>query len=206
MTRAIDINEYIAQHFNEKAIEALKFAEHYGKDFNTFFYRSNFDHFLRMDALEFRAPNYQHNTFLDNNCWPVKNSLNFPGPFYTGESGTCGTGICEAPINILNDGENCEYIFRQPQTYLEFLCILDAAETEVLERYSCNGNDYWTYEKCRLWWRDKPDILNSLSKCEDNFQYEVYLNGAAEKDLKRYCFFLENGNYPSKMRQKICQA
>ena len=146
----------------------------------------------------------QDTTFLDNDHWREKHPLNFPGPFYTGMSDTCGTGPCEAQENVLCDSYCQEYIFKQPTDYLELVGVLDAAAVEVIDSYSCNGNKYWTYEKCREWWHTVPDILQQLKDPEivkvngpDHVQLHLdYLNGAAEKDLRKYCYFLENGRYP----------
>ena len=191
-----NIEQRISNHWDEVEVEALKMIEHYGNDFEDFFYRSDFSSYLRTDVLEFRSPLSEFNKFLDNDHWANRNPFNFPGPFYTGESDTCGTGVCEAPKNVLNDRDNCEYIFRQPKTYSEFLCVVDAAAIEVLDSWSCNGNEYWTYEKCKLWWRNKSDLVDKVSNIAGSEPYIEYLNSLAELDLRKYCYFLENHNYP----------
>jgi hypothetical protein len=188
--------EYIAKHLNEIELESLKFTQRYGNNFEAFFYRPDFAQFLRKDVLEFRNPNYEHNNFLDNNHWEMKHPFNFPGAFYSGESDTCGTGIREAPNNVVNDRYALEFIFKQPRTFMEFLCVLDAAAVEVLDSYSCNGNDHWTYEKCKDWWKSKPILLGEFKKNAKGKKYVEYLNSSAESDLRHYCYFLDNGFYP----------
>jgi hypothetical protein len=195
----------IASHLVEVKKEAVLFSERYGSDFNAFLYRLDIDYFIRREVLLFRNSGSQFNHFLDYSHWADRHYLNFPGPFYTGESDTCGTGECEAPNNVLNDGPHAqEYVFRQPQNYTEFLCLVDAAAVEVFDSYSCDGNQYWTYKLCQEWWRGKSEIIRRLrtpafQKCNgDRIQlYISYLNSTAEIDLKKYCYFLENGAYPT---------
>ncbi|WP_315817874.1 hypothetical protein [Paraflavitalea speifideaquila] len=74
--------------------------------------------------------------------------------------------------------------------------MIDAAAVEVLDSYSCNGNNYWTYQKCKEWWEQKPRLLANLDN-KDDIQYIDYLNGPTETDLRKYCYFLENGVYPT---------
>jgi hypothetical protein len=80
---------------------------------------------------------------------------------------------------------------------------VNAAAVEVQDSYSCNGNDHWTTEACRRWWHNRGPLLRTLQ--EANFvkrnegqaqRYFNYLQGAAEMDLQRYCYFLETGQYP----------
>lgn len=197
------MNTYIEKHSKEIEEEARTFIERYGNNFDTFFHRPNFDTFIRTEILEFRQPDHNYNNFLDNSHWNIKHPLNFPGPFYTGESDTCGTGEIEAPNNVIYDKNAMEFIFRQPQTFEDFLGIIDAAAVEVLDSYSCDGNRFWTYAKCKEWWHNRFDIISEMNKTETkkvngarNGLFESYLKGNAQTDLERYCYFLENGIYP----------
>jgi len=193
----------LAEHFAQSERDSKKFLEQYG-DFTTFLHRPNFDQFLRKEVLFFRNPSTQHLAFLDNDHWQEKHPFNFPGPFYSGASDSCGTGQCQAPGNVMHDAYCQEYVFRQPTTYFEFLGVVDAAAVEVLDSYSSNGNDRWTYPECKTWWRNRALLLSSLTKEElvemNSGQAQLYidyLNGEAEMDLRRYCYFLENGVYPT---------
>ena len=67
----------------------------------------------------------------------------------------------EAPDNDIIDANGCEYVFKQPADYYEFLCVLNAA-VEVFDSYSSNGNEYWTYAACKEWWRDRTSLLHQL--------------------------------------------
>ena len=80
--------------------DSLRLSTHYG-DFAAFFYRPDFDLFLRQEVLPFQQPTTDYLAFLDNDHWGAKNPFNFPGPFYSGESDTCGTGLDQAPANVM---------------------------------------------------------------------------------------------------------
>ncbi|MDO7851661.1 hypothetical protein [Hymenobacter convexus] len=193
---------YLIKQYKAVSAESKTFAGHYG-DFNAFLYRADFDSFLRKEVLPFREPDNKFIEFLDKNHWQEKHPFNFPGPFYAGYSDTCGTGIGEAPYNVMNDSHCYEYVFRQPKDFTELLQMLDAAAVEVFDSYSSNGNDYWTYEACKEWWSTREQIIAAL-RDEELVQmndgqaqaYINYLNGDAEADLQRYCYFLLNGTYP----------
>ncbi|MGI4873951.1 MAG: hypothetical protein ACRYFX_22555 [Janthinobacterium lividum] len=194
----------LAEDFKQAEVASQEFEQHYG-EFTSFFYRPGFDLFLRKQVLLFWEPSLKDKTFLDTNHWSEKHPFNFPGPFYTGESDTCGTGIAQAPVNVANDMHCCEYIFKQPTSYYELLCVLNAAAVEVFDSYSSNGNDYWTYASCKQWWRNRDGLLRHLTRKEvidtNDGQAQLYLdylNGEAEMDLRRYCYFLEHGLYPLK--------
>jgi hypothetical protein len=195
---------YVAQHLAEIAQVVSLLTEWHGPDFNAFFYRPKLADFIRKEAVHYRYPDSQYNDFLDNIHWANIHPFNFPGPFYTGESDTCETGPYEAPDNVLRDNHAVEYVFRQPHNFVEFVCIVDAAAIEVFDSYSCDGNDHWTYPLCQDWWRSKAEIIRRLNtpafrKYNGNRVqlYIDYLNGAAETDLRKYCYFLENGRYPT---------
>jgi hypothetical protein len=182
--------------------DSLKLSAQYG-DFTAFFYRSDFDLFLRQEVLLFQQPTTDYLAFLDNDHWGAKNPFNFPGPFYSGESDTCGTGPDQAPANVMLDADGCEFVFKQPATHYELLCVVNAAAVEVLDSYSSNGNDHWTTETCRNWWHNRGPLLRALQgekiikRNEGQAQlYFNYLQGTAEMDLRRYCYFLETGDYP----------
>lgn len=178
-------------------------VEKFDADFNSFFFNPEIEMIIKDELLPVAGYRGIYAGFLDNDHWQAKHPLNFPGPFYTGESDTCGTGDREAPGNVLYDDYCCEYIFKQPQNYTELLCVLSAAAVEVFDSYSCNGNTYWTYAACKEWWRNRSSVISQLNDPELKGMnhgreqlYIDYLHLTAEKDLKKYCFFLENNYYP----------
>jgi hypothetical protein len=199
-----DRDTYIAKHLKDVQEKAQKLIDIYGSDFNGFFYRPGIEGVIKNELLPILDPEGPSHNYLDNNYWREKHPFNFPGPFYTGESDTCATGDSEAPANVMYDSYTREYVFKQPQSFAELVCVIDAAAVEVFDSYSCNGNSYWTYDRCRYWWQSKPYLLEQLKDPEvissngGRVQlYADYLNSDAETDLRRYCFFLENGYYPS---------
>ena len=143
----------------------------------------------------------------DSDCadsaWNDRGELNFPGPFYTGESDTCGTGIIESPNNVIFNDYCMEFVMIQPRNKTELLQLWNAAAIEVFGSYYCDGNNHWTLEKVKNWWANKDDILNYLENeelikmnCNQEKRYRHYLENYAEIDLRKYGFFLENGFYP----------
>lgn len=176
----------------------------FGDDFYAFLYRPHVGRIIRGGLLPFLDAPKEYNGFLDKDHWFEKHPFNFPGPFYTGQSDSCGTGDIEAPDNVMYDSDVYEYIFKQPGSYEELLRVFDAAAVEVFDSYACNGNDYWTYSLCYEWWQGKNKLIAQLNTPEvkkrngDRVQlYIDYLGSDAEMDLRRYCFFLENGFYPT---------
>ncbi len=134
---------------------------------------------------------------------PEIGEFNFPGPFYTWETDACGTGIIEAPHNVVLDDCWEEYVMIQPRTKLEFEQLCTAGAVELFCGYFCDGNELWTVQKVRDWWKNREDYIVQLSSasfekanCGQNKRYIAYLNGEAEMDLRRYCYFLEYGVYP----------
>jgi hypothetical protein len=206
LTQPGKIDAELITRLEQNAVDAEKLPqtliEKYGDDFNAFFYRPLIKNILCPEVLHVLYPNLLSDDCLNQDHWNNKNPLNFPGPFYVGESDTCGTGIIEAIDNVMIDGEACEYIARQPKSYVELVHVMSAAVTEVLDTYSCNGNKYWTYNACKAWWATVPLKIKQLNKAADyNFgvtdRYIHYLNTDAELDLRRYCFFLLNNYYPA---------
>jgi hypothetical protein len=133
-------------HGSYKGAQTLK--ERYGEDFAAFLYRRDLYEVLNREALPLlrRDGNYD---FWERSYWASKHPFNFPAPLYTGETDTCGTGVPEAPDSVLFDGYYCEYIFRQPRNYQEFIAAKNAAAVEVLDSYCCDGNQHWTAQACR---------------------------------------------------------
>ncbi|WP_157807393.1 hypothetical protein [Hymenobacter chitinivorans] len=40
--------------------------------------------------------------------------------------------------------------------------MLGAAAVEVNDSYSASGNDFWTYEACKTWWRNRDQLVSAL--------------------------------------------
>ncbi|WP_142688343.1 hypothetical protein [Chitinophaga polysaccharea] len=195
------VEAYIEKHLKEVNSRIPGLEELYGTDFYQFFYRPDAGEFIRKELLDVLG--ISPVDCFDNDHWEEKHPFNFPGPFYTGESDTCGTGETEAPFNVLFDANCMEYVFRQPKNYAELLCVIDAGAVEVRDSYSCNGNNHWTYSECKNWWANRENLILQLSDAElssvnrgKEQLYINYLNSDAAHDLRKYCFFLENNFYP----------
>lgn len=96
--------------------EARILKDRFGDDFTAFIYRHDLNELINRGVLPLLQPK-ANNDFLAASHWREKHPFNFPGLFYTGETDTCGTGVPEAPENVLFDGYCCEYIFCQPRNY-----------------------------------------------------------------------------------------
>jgi len=151
-----------------------------------------------------RCLKYMENSDCGGSDWTNKGELNFPGPFYTGETDSCGTGICESPNNVILDEYAMEHVIIQPRNKKELLEIWDAAAVEVFGSYYCDGNKFWTVELVKNWWKNRFGIIKRLNNYElinlnegQEKIYLSYLKNEAEIDLRKYCFFLDNGYYPS---------
>ena len=149
-----------------------------------------------------------------SNRWHERTSLNLPGPFYTSDTDNCWTGRLEAPANVVYAGEYfTEHIYRQPRDPQEVSAVVHAASVETFWGYGCDGDDHWTPEAVRAWWRDRASIAQAISESmtklrnEQNSSaqeaaqgtqaYLAYLADGAEYDLRRYLFRLEQGHYPA---------
>ncbi len=144
---------------------------------------------------------------MSGSFWEEKEILNFPGPFYTGETDTCATGIIEAPKNVIFNNYCQEFVMIQPRNKLELIELSNAGAVEVFGAYYCDGNQHWTTQGVKDWWKVKDDIINLLqdpelieNNCNQNLRYTAYLKGKAHNDLRCYCFFLEHGYYPNDIR------
>lgn len=203
-TSELNTPDYFSRQQKEELRANLHALENeFGKDFLTFFYSQGKNNPLTEKFFNILGYSEHSSPMLNNQYWDIRHPFNFPGPFYTGETDTCGTGDIEAPMNVLYDGHTMEYVFRQPGNYTELLCLINAGAVEVFDGYSCNGNACWTYNACRDWWANRGELLNSLNSAEfsrtngDRVQlYIEYLNTEAERDLRKYCYFLENNKYP----------
>ena len=136
-------------------------------------------------------------------AWEKKGILNFPGPFYTAETDNCGTGLMEAPKNVIFDDYCYELVMIQPRTKEELVGLSGAAAVEVFGGYYYDGNKHWSLQSIRDWWKSKDAILELLKDKElikmnynQDIRYTAYLGSLAEIDLRRYAYFLDNGEYP----------
>jgi hypothetical protein len=116
--------------------------------------------------LSFKSQTLKRQNHL-NNVWGDKNWLNVPGPFYTGLTDNCYTGIPAAPYSVMIDLEGREFVYRQPRLYIEVHNLLTAAEMDPFEGYGWDGNHHWTLSLIREWWQRRDEFIAQLSQIKD---------------------------------------
>jgi len=116
-----------------------------------------------------------------------------------------------APRHVLHGGDHLtEYVYRQPKTPVETARLVEAAGSDLLSGYGCDGDSHWTPAAIRQWWRDRGRITEYLSAHDwDDVDwvrqdladavrdYESYLAEGLAADLRIYLFRLEGGRSPS---------
>ncbi|MEV7930472.1 ferredoxin [Kitasatospora sp. NPDC088779] len=146
--------------------------------------------------------------------------LNVPGPVYGGETDSCGTGRLHAPRHVLY-GDDCfgEYVYRQPRTADEVKDVLLAIEEEPWGGYNCDGDQRWTPQLVREWWRDRGRVLEYLRGQSQAWEridawmprqrtvegvrdFAAYIgggtnSGSLENDLRVYLYWLEEHRSPA---------
>lgn len=141
----------------------------------------------------FQRPLFGGN-FFDKNWW------NIPGPFYGAMTDTCETGPLEAPANVMMDDEGQEFVFRQPTNVVELRGVIRAAYCDPFNGYGADGDNHWTLELIREWWRHRDDMFarqNELLQTNKSVDAWVrFMSTSAEDYLRRYSFFIEKGKLP----------
>ncbi|WP_030303697.1 ferredoxin [Streptomyces katrae] len=153
--------------------------------------------------------------------WSDRHWLNVPGPFYGGETDNCLTGRIVAPRHVLYDGERFgEFVYRQPRTAAETLLVIEAVGDDPWGGYGCDGDEHWTAETVREWWRDRGRVLEHLAAGRSDWEsidasynqgtaaavrdFEAYIADGLEQSLRIYLHWLlerrsptENATLPS---------
>ena len=143
--------------------------------------------------------------------WDQRNRLNVPGPFYCGETDTCWTGRIYAPAHVLYDDDGLEFVYRQPANSAQMHAVLSAAFAEVFSGYAADGDDHWTPNGVRDWWRERRHVLEWISRANDRIRdghaeggemlfglaaYAQYFANGLETYLRCYSFWLDNRRSP----------
>jgi hypothetical protein len=156
-------------------------------------------------------------TYLCGN-WDQRNWRNVPGPFYGAETDTCWTGRLEAPRHVLYDDEyGQEFVFRQPRTPTEVHHVLAAAWADPFRGYAYDGDQHWTSDAVRIWWRDRARLQEWIAHLTTAWSgsarsdeqeaatglraLATYLDGGLETHLRGYCFWLEERRRPAPNEQ-----
>ncbi|MFF3013856.1 hypothetical protein [Streptomyces sp. NPDC057939] len=142
--------------------------------------------------------------------WENRDWRNVPGPFYGAGTDNCWMGREIAPANVLYEDEwGAEFVYRQPRNRSETLAVLGAAAQDPYGGYACDGDDHWTPEQVREWWRDRGrvrewavalDRLWSASRRADERDaaggaraYLAHIDGDLGPWLRGYLFRLQEG-------------
>ncbi|MEU7607606.1 hypothetical protein, partial [Streptomyces sp. NPDC041003] len=91
--------------------------------------------------------------------WAERDWRNVPGPFYGAGTDTCWMGRLIAPAHVLYDDEwGAEFVYRQPRDTAQALALLGAVAQDPMVGYACDGDDHWTPELIRDWWRERGRV------------------------------------------------
>ncbi|MFG2750994.1 ferredoxin [Streptomyces xanthophaeus] len=146
--------------------------------------------------------------------WADRKWLNVPGPFYGADTDNCGTGRIHAPQHVLYEADHfTEFVYRQPRTEAELRRLADAAADDPMSGYGCDGDEHWTPEAVREWWRDRGRIREYLADRRGVYEaddarhgqgtaaaardYADYLDGDLAVHLRAYLFRLAEHRPPT---------
>lgn len=91
--------------------------------------------------------------------WAERDWRNVPGPFYGAGTDNCWMGRLIAPAHVLYDDEwGAEFVYRQPRDTAQALALLGAVAQDPMAGYACDGDDHWTPELIRDWWRERGRV------------------------------------------------
>lgn len=142
-----------------------------------------------------------------------RNWRNVPGPFYAADTDTCWTGRMAAPDHVVHDdATGQEIVYRRPRNAVEVDRLLYAAWTDPLGGYGWDGDQHWTPDSVRAWWRERArlrewatDLRVAWSDHSDPYRREaatglsdllLHLDGELEADLRLYLHRLEERRSP----------
>ncbi|MFG2879849.1 ferredoxin [Streptomyces sp. NPDC048337] len=148
--------------------------------------------------------------------WEERNWRNVPGPFYGADTDCMEMGRYEAPRHIAYDGEH-EFVFRQPVNAAETECLVAAAQLELYSGYAWDGDEHWTPETVRDWWRDRGRVrqwavaaaaewagydeepqyfAHYHEAAQGHRDFVAYIDDGLEAHLRGYLFWLEQRREP----------
>uniref|UniRef100_A0AAU2JNC7 Ferredoxin n=1 Tax=Streptomyces sp. NBC_00049 TaxID=2903617 RepID=A0AAU2JNC7_9ACTN len=146
--------------------------------------------------------------------WEERDWRNVPGPFYGAGTDNCWMGRLIAPANVLYEDEwGAEFVYRQPRDAEETLAVLGAAAQDPMGGHACDGDDRWTPELVRDWWRERDRVREwavaldrtwSVSEREDEREaaggaraYVAHIDDGLAAYLRGYLFRLAEGRPPA---------
>jgi hypothetical protein len=105
--------------------------------------------------------------------WEAHHPWSIPGPLYVGDDDACGTGPAAAPNNVCLHDEGGEFLFRQPSTEYELRQLVNAARSNAVAEYACDGNMRWTPEAVAAWWESIQPVREKLRETVSGHDEEV---------------------------------
>ncbi|MFG2482198.1 ferredoxin [Streptomyces virginiae] len=128
--------------------------------------------------------------------WAERNRRNVPGPFYGADTDCMELGRWEAPRHIAYDGDH-EFVYRQPVDAFEVEALLSAAQVELYSGYGWNGDDHWTVEAVRDWWRDRGwvrewAVAAAAERDAGDPEYRAHHQDAA-RGLRDFVAYIDDG-------------
>jgi hypothetical protein len=166
---------------------------------------------------------------LFQGVWEQRNWRNVPGPFYAAETDIMALGRGEAPNNICYDGDRgdgtvSEFVHRQPVTEGETAALIGAAQVEHWRGYQWDGDEHWTVDGVREWWRERGRVREWAVRIAADWaadghpewgfaggpeyaalyqdaargqrDFVAYLDGGLESYLRGYLFWLDRRREP----------
>lgn len=171
----------------------------------------------RLVALD-GSPYATFGTPMFQGVWAERNWRNVPGPFYGADTDGMFWGRDHAPDHVAysyDDGH--EFVFRQPVNERETEALITAAGWELHNNYAWDGDDHWTVEGVRGWWRDRGRVREwAVAAAETWFAYDenpmyvahyhdaaqghldfvAYIDEGLEAYLRGYAFWLDRRRVP----------
>ncbi|MFE2550029.1 ferredoxin [Streptomyces sp. NPDC059355] len=143
-----------------------------------------------------------------HDVWGERNWRNVPGPFYGAATDTCRVGRGVAPGHVLYDDEyGQEFVYRQPRTPEETYRVMAAAWQDLMAGFQRDGDEHWTPELVREWWRDRGRVREwavgldrewSVSERAEEREaaggaraYVAHIDGDLGDRLRGYLFWLQ---------------
>ncbi|MEV0992791.1 ferredoxin [Streptomyces sp. NPDC049949] len=149
--------------------------------------------------------------------WANRNWRNVPGPFYGADTDCMQFGRDHARDHVAFDDFH-EFVFRQPVNERETEALVTAAGWELYNNYAWDGDDHWTPEGVRAWWRERgrvrewavgaaaawssyaenPTYVPHYHDAADGHRdFVAYIDDGLEAYLRGYLFWLDLRREPA---------
>lgn len=134
--------------------------------------------FVAQKLTKYAIDNELNQSDFDNKDW-----LNTPGPLYTTNKNTYGSGYIIAQHNIAFNSAMNQVIFKQPLNKKESDKTILALELDDFEGYYFDGNCCWNKDNILAWWDKSEDRVAAILEL---YKQELYKTAKEDKeDFKR---------------------